>query len=217
MNYQYPWQVIPPREADGIDSSWTVVFLSLLRRPNRISHETKDLLTMKSSQVGERDRTAGWGHGRRVKKENNEDRKEKKNEKRKRERERERERERREQKNSKRQETRAEKRESSSPLDSEVSGGRNPACCQLVSLSAHARWHRGDRRSRMDSHTDASCRGRTHNATVPDAYCYNAQTHISYACEERDQLSEQVRFAALQPSLVAESRLSIQNDFTRIY
>ena len=52
-NYQYPWQVIPPREADGIDSSWTVVFLSLSRGPNRISHETKDLLTMKSSQVGE--------------------------------------------------------------------------------------------------------------------------------------------------------------------
>lgn len=57
------------RETDRIDS-WTVVFLSRSRRPNRISHETKDLLTMKSSQVGERDRTAGRGHGRRVKKEN---------------------------------------------------------------------------------------------------------------------------------------------------
>lgn len=67
-NYQYPWQVIPPRETDRIDSSWTVVFLSHSRGPNRISHEKKDLLTMKSSQVGERDRTAGRGHGRRVKK-----------------------------------------------------------------------------------------------------------------------------------------------------
>lgn len=67
-NYQYPWQVIPPRETDRIDSSWTVVFLSHSRGPNRISHEKKDLLTMKSSQVGERDRAAGRGHGRRVKK-----------------------------------------------------------------------------------------------------------------------------------------------------
>lgn len=63
-------QAIPPHETDRIDRSWTVVFLPRSRGPNRISHETKDFLTMKSSQVGERDRTAGRGHGRRVKKEN---------------------------------------------------------------------------------------------------------------------------------------------------
>lgn len=58
-----------------------------------------------------------------------------------------------------RQETRAEKlRESPGLLDSEVSGGRSSACCQLVSLSAHARWHRGDRAPRVDSHTNSVSR-----------------------------------------------------------
>lgn len=51
--------------------------------------------------------------------------------------------ERKEAKGEKRQETRAkELRESGGSADSEVSGGRGPARCQLVSLSAHARWHR---------------------------------------------------------------------------
>lgn len=50
---------------------------------------------------------------------------------------------RKEAKGEKRQETRAkELRESGGSADSEVSGGRGPARCQLVSLSAHARWHR---------------------------------------------------------------------------
>jgi len=47
---------------------------------------------------------------------------------------------------------------------------------------------------------------------------------ISYACEERDQLGtsprneSSERFAAYtRPSLVAELRLSIRSDFTRIY
>lgn len=52
----------------------------------------------------------------------------------------------------KRQETRAkELRETRGPPDSEVSGGRGPARCQLVSLSAHARWHRASQ-PRVDSH-----------------------------------------------------------------
>lgn len=201
-NYQYPRQAIPPRETDRIDSSWTVVFLSRSRRPNRISHETKDLLTMKFSQVGERDRAAGRGHGRRVKKENREDGRERKHEN---ERERGREEKRgergqcKQQEDGRRQETRAEKlRESPGLLDSEVSGGRSLACCQLVSLSAHARWHRGDRRPRMDSHTNASRRGRTHNATVPDAYCYSARTLFRMHVKSETSLRPALRTSPLR-------------------
>lgn len=90
---------------------------------------------MKSSQVGERDRTAGREHGRRVKKETA-GRRERRG----------RHGEEVESERGRRQETRAEElRESPGPFDSEVSGGRSPACRQLVSLSAHARWHHGDR------------------------------------------------------------------------
>lgn len=45
-------------------------------------------------------------------------------------------------KEDKRKERNEDLRETPDPLDSEVSGGRGPACCQLVRLSAHARWHR---------------------------------------------------------------------------
>lgn len=38
-----------------------------------------------------------------------------------------------------------ELRETGGPTDSEVSDGRGPARCQLVNLSAHARWHRANR------------------------------------------------------------------------
>lgn len=127
MNYQYPRRAVSPRETDRIDSSRTV-FLS--RGPNRISHETKDLLTVKSLS-GWRTRTAGRGHGRRVKKEiagrEGRHRVERVREA-----------------LETRDESTEELRESPDLLDSEVSGGRSPACCQLVSLSAHARWHRGD-------------------------------------------------------------------------
>lgn len=128
----------------------------------------------------------------------------------------ERERERKGQEDDRRQETRAEKlRESPGLLDSEVSGGRSPACCQLVSLSAHARWHRGDRRPRMDSHTDASRRGRTHDATMPDAYCYDARTLFRMRVKSETSSGPALGTRPLRglhaaPSLVAESCLSIR-------
>jgi len=153
-NYQYPWQVISPRETDRIDSSWTVVFLSRSQGPNRISHETKDLLTMKSSQVGEWDRTAGCGHGRRVKKTAKMGEKEKiRMSKRERERGG---RTRGWQKT--RDESREAMRESRSAWQWGV-GWSEPSllsACQPVSPRTLASW-----RPRTDSHTDASCRGRT--------------------------------------------------------
>lgn len=149
-------QVISPRETDKIDSSRTV-FLSR-SRANRVSHETKDLLTVKSSQVGERDRTAGQEHGRRVKKETAGWRERRETWRRDRERE----------GQETRDKSRGVTRESRSVWQWGVGWSEPglPSACQPVSPRTLAPWRPV---SRVDSHTDTSRRSRTH-----DAHCYIA-------------------------------------------